>query len=96
MDNISEIVGQLEVKLQSLLFKFNNLNEEKQVLLDKQHMLKETIEQQKRLIRELEEQNKLIKVAKTISVQHKDPEITRAMINELVREIDKCMALLNE
>lgn len=46
-------------------------------------------------IKELEEQNKLMKVAGTLQGDGGGNLETKGKINELVREIDKCIALLN-
>ena len=54
------------------------------------------LESQKKTIEELEESNKLIKLAKNFSQTGIDKFDTKIKINELVREIDRCIDLLNE
>ncbi len=58
--------------------------------------LKNTIEIQKNTLNELKEQNKIIKLAKEMSPDHADNHELKIKINELVRDIDRCIDLLNE
>ena len=54
------------------------------------------LDNQKTIIKNLEDQNKIIKLAETINV---DPSVRNELklkINEMIREIDRCLAKLNE
>jgi len=55
-----------------------------------------TIEIQKNTIAGLTERNKMIKLAKNLSLSGSDSYDVKIKINELVREIDRCIDLLNE
>jgi hypothetical protein len=44
----------------------------------------------------LEEKNKILKLSTSIQSEQGDNKAARKKINELVREIDKCIALLNK
>ena len=57
--------------------------------------LSQVIENQKLDMLDLEERNKQIKLATTLAVSGKDKTGLKLKINELVREIDKCIALLS-
>jgi hypothetical protein len=59
--------------------------------------LNETIDEQKNLIKELEEKISIIKLAKATGSEdgEKNTEV-KLKINEMVREIDKCLSLLNK
>ena len=57
--------------------------------------LLQTIENQQGEIKNLEETNKQIKLAQALVFSSKDKTATKLKINELVREIDKCIALLS-
>lgn len=57
--------------------------------------LSQVIENQKLDMSDLEERNKQIKLATTLAVSGKDKTGLKLKINELVREIDKCIALLS-
>lgn len=58
--------------------------------------LQKTIELQKNALYELKEENKMIKLAKEMSSTNTDVHDVKIKINELVRDIDKCIDLLNE
>lgn len=58
--------------------------------------LKKTIALQKNALMELKEENKLIKLAKEMSMTSSDVHDLKIKINELVRDIDRCIDLLNE
>ncbi len=55
-----------------------------------------TLQVQKNTINELTEQNKLIKLAKEMSAEKTDNHELKIKINELIRDIDRCIDLLND
>ncbi|MEO8760483.1 MAG: hypothetical protein ABI448_06300 [Bacteroidia bacterium] len=58
--------------------------------------LTQVVENQKNAISNLEHTNKNIKLAQTLMLQVKDKTAAKQAINELVREIEQCIALLSE
>lgn len=58
--------------------------------------LRETIELQKSTITDLEEKNKIVKIAEAVAVSKEDKRAVKLKINEFIREIDKCIATLSE
>lgn len=77
----------------------NQVLEGKNSALDLQNeisSLKSTIEIQKNTLNELKEQNKFIKLAKEMSTDNSDNHELKIKMNELVRDIDRCIDLLNE
>ena len=58
--------------------------------------LTQVVENQKNAIYNLEHTNKNIKLAQTLMLQVKDKTAAKQAINELIREIEKCIALLSE
>ncbi len=80
---------QLESEKRLLKIKISDLEEEV--------ALKEnTIEIQKNTLNDLKEQNKLIKLAKEMSPDKNVNHELKIKINELVRDIDRCIDLLND
>lgn len=65
-------------------------------LNEKYHSLSQIIENQKNEIISLEERNKKIKLATELKVSDEENSDLKLKINELVREIDRCIALLSE
>jgi hypothetical protein len=58
--------------------------------------LQKTIELQKNALYELKEENKMIKLAKEMSTEKGDTHELKIKINELIRDIDRCIDLLND
>jgi len=71
--------------------------EENKILNDKIDSLKNEKDDLQALINQLKEQIKMLKLAKQIDGDEvKESKDVKLMINEMVREIDKCIALLNK
>ena len=64
-------------------------------LQEKCSNLTQVIENQKNDISNLEETNKQIKLAQSLLASGSDKTALKLKINELVREVDKCIALLS-
>ena len=94
MKDVSTLVSGIEFKLSKVL-------DNRQLLISEIQSLKNTIENlksenqlQKENIKQLEEKSKILKLAKTLETKEGNVE-AKLKINELVREIDKCIGLLN-
>ena len=96
MSDIKSLVTNLEKKIEKLVDLHRHSSKELSALKQNTHELKQTIEQQKQTIKDLEEKNKVIKLSKSISGNNENTHELKLKINELVREIDKCTALLNK
>lgn len=89
---LSRIRGRVEeVVTENRALKDENIS-----LIAELDQLKKTIELQKNALGELKEENKLIKLAKEMSMSGSDAHDLKIKINELVRDIDRCIDLLNE
>lgn len=53
------------------------------------------LKEQKLSANQLQETNKVLKIAKSLGADHENVAVAQKTINELVREIDKCIALMN-
>ena len=95
MKNLSHIVTSLHSKVEKLVHLHKKLQEDYESLAKENTDLIKIIEQQKINTNKLEEKNKVIKLAKTLSETNENSLDIKLKINELVREIDKCIALLN-
>lgn len=82
-------------KIEKLILLHRNLEEDKMRLnAEKQNLLK-IIQELKIKNNYLEEQNKAIRMARDIKEDGESSLELKLKINEMVREIDKCIALLN-
>lgn len=95
MDNISPVVSGLHQKVEKLVSAYNHEKGQVEKLGDEVQSLKMQLEEQKKIIEDLQNKYKVIKLAKSISGENGEARDLKLKINELVREIDKCMALLN-
>lgn len=73
-----------------------SLKRENLLLSQELEALNKTIALQKNALAELKEENKLIKLAKEMSMSGSDVHDLKIKINELVKDIDRCIDLLNE
>ena len=90
-----KVISVFEGKLRHFMFLYEKLEQEnaslKQLLLKKE----EEINQFKQSLKESEAQYADLKTARTISLYDKDIKETKQRLSGLVREIDRCIALLN-
>ena len=94
MDKVSLIVSGLEYKIKKLVDLHNQTTTENIKLKQEIKNLKDIIENQKVIIDKTEEKNKVHTIAKVL--ENRKDNKAKLRINELVREIDKCIALLNK
>jgi inorganic pyrophosphatase len=87
IDSIESKVIQLREQQLKLLYEIRERKKEIE-------QIKEIQEQQKQTIKELEDKIKLLKIAKTTETKEGAVD-AKLKINELIREIDKCIGLLN-
>ncbi|CAL2079203.1 hypothetical protein LNI90_07760 [Tenacibaculum dicentrarchi] len=90
-----EAIYLLEDKLKILLHKYQFLKEENQVLRENHAKLHVLLEEKTQELKIKQEEYQLLKVVKTIQGSSENRKETKQKINTLVREIDKCISLLN-
>jgi hypothetical protein len=95
MEKVSIILPRLEYKIKKIVDLQNNTLTENQKLKQELNDIKHIIENQKVTINNFKEKAKVLMIAKTLE-NGKDSYQAKLKINELVREIDKCIALLNK
>ncbi len=95
MEEVSLIISSLEKKTKELLKNHSELRRRNTGLESELSELRKTVDSQKEAIKNLEERNKIIKLAKSLTESNPDTAEMKYKINELVREIDKCIAQMN-
>lgn len=95
MGEILVLATNIEFKTKKLVEQCEKNKEEKNQLIEKNEELKQKTESQRKEIQALKEKNKLLQIAKSIKSTEGKTEI-KLKINEMVREIDNCIALLNK
>ena len=91
-----KLIGSFEGKLRHFMFLYEELRKEN---ADLKHLLSQKDDEIRRLElsrKELEASYTDLKMARTISLYDKDIKDTKQRLSSLVREVDRCIALLNE
>jgi len=96
MSNVIEIVDSLQSKLNRLLSKYELLQIENQQLLEKSEKLVQEVQEQQESLNSIEKKYDSLKIANAIVGSKEDKHSTKLKINTLIREIDKCIAQLDE
>jgi uncharacterized coiled-coil DUF342 family protein len=93
---MQELIKQLLEKVKMLTEKYQQQVQKNNELEIQLAELKQKLTQQNETLKDLEERNKILKLAKSLN-GNTDENISgiKLKINELVKEIDKCVALLN-
>ena len=91
-----KLISTFETKLRHFMFLYGELKQEnsrlQQQLIEKEKKIEVLKTEQK----VLESQYTNLKMARTISLYDKDIKETKQRLSSLVREVDRCIALLNE
>ena len=92
---MKETIERLHNKIVLLLENYQQLKEELKVSNQRVNVLSKQLDEQHQTIQQLNEKNKVLKLSTSIQNKQGDNKAAKQKINELVREIDKCIALLN-
>jgi|TARA_B110000438_G_scaffold74134_1_gene74251 hypothetical protein len=89
------IISSLELKINKLLSSYNNLKIENNDLKNENSKISLELEEKYIEINALNDKIKIMSISKSVDVSNDDVKETRLKINEYIREVDKCIALLN-
>ncbi|MBT3612332.1 MAG: hypothetical protein HN522_05275 [Flavobacteriales bacterium] len=93
---MKNIVNKIEVKLGKLIAKYQQVKQEKLILQQENDDFVASLKLKEIEILNLQEKVKLMNISKSVDASKQEVKETRLKINEYVREIDKCIALLNK
>ena len=94
---MKEVVENIEKKVLKIISLYRSSQSEKEEILLMNKKLKSDLNEKNNLIKSLEEKIKLLRITKSVATQESEiNKESRQKINEYVREIDKCIALLNK
>ncbi|NUM32274.1 MAG: hypothetical protein HUU47_08120 [Bacteroidetes bacterium] len=96
MSETEEIFQRIKHKIEQLVLRNKELQNQNKDFEKKIHDLEKTIEIQRETIKDIEEKNKLLKIANKITEDDTQKKELKLKINEFIREIDKSIALLND
>ena len=94
-DNLTQAVERIQQKTSHLLAICNTLKEENSLLTTENDRLTKMVEGQLQNTKELEEKLRVIRLAKSFSETNEKTFDIKEKIDDFVREIDKCIKLLN-
>ena len=94
MEQAKDLVSRINEQVLELLGRHQTLRGERTELQARNAELQETIEKLNTEIDQLKEQIVKLKISKSLT-DKKDSNEVKAKVDELLREIDKCVGLLN-
>ncbi len=89
------ILNGIKGKIHSVKEKLQEQQVQNQELSVHNEALQQDVRQKQSRIKELEEKNQKLNLVKGIMAESENSDDARIRINKIVREIDKCIALLN-
>ena len=95
MELTSDIAIRLNKSIDALIAVTNQLQSENTLLKSQNADLKNAAELKEQEFKHLKQQNEVLSVAKSLSGDGESNKEAKLKINELLREIDKCISLIN-
>jgi len=89
------IIVDMKRKVKAVAARLESQLEENSRLRVANEELEQKLKQKQKKIEDLEQKNNTIKLAKAFLAESTDAHEARIKINRIVRDIDKCIALLN-
>lgn len=96
IDTFLQQIEQIRQKVVRLQRRNQQLEAGQQVWREKAQALQLQLQESRRMVGELESQLKILKIAKGIQQDPKAKQEAKLKINEFIKEIDKCIALMND
>ena len=93
--SLNNLISSIEIKLNNLLSSYKKVKSINSSLKEENANLLLDIEQKNIEINALKDKIKIISISKSVDVSKGDIKQTKLKINEYIREIDKCIAQLN-
>jgi len=91
-----DILNSLKERTKQIMALCDGLKEDKESLLTTNRELIQKVAQHEKEIDNIKTKFSTLKIAKTVSGTDNDIHETKFRVNKIVREIDKCIALLNK
>jgi len=90
------VFNSLEEKIKKIIDLHDQLKSENHRLLTENNELSENLKLKDNEIKALQTKHEHLKLAKLLSTKGEDSHDAKLKVNRIVREIDKCIALLNK
>ena len=89
-------IDRLQKKLERLVSKHQEEKSSNLLLKERLLSLQEQLKKEQQSVLDLKDKNKILKLSASLHGEEQDTKAARQRINELLREVDKCIALLNK
>ena len=89
-------LDQIKIKVEKLIMLHDKLYEQNAQLEHEKIMLEEKLHVQNRIINELKEKDKITNLASAINTNNQDSREVKKKISNYIKEIDRCLAMLNK
>ena len=93
--DFSSKLAEIKAKVQKLVSLHREAYENNSRLLKENAELSEIVDKQNKLLKEMNEKIKTIQIARSVTETEPDNHRLKLKINELIREVDKCLSQLN-
>lgn len=95
MKDLVTVVSEIEFKTRKLAGQYEGCKSRNEALQKENEQLREELKTLKFKVTELQNRNQIIKIAKALEKEKGSTE-AKKMINGLLREVDRCIGLLND
>lgn len=85
----------LRDKVEHLISLYEQVKVERDMLISEITLLRDTVDTKDRRIQELEDKNKKLQLAEAFKVSSTDKQDAKQKIGKIVKEIERCIGLLN-
>jgi hypothetical protein len=89
------ISDRIKQKIELLVSSFDRVKHENEMLLAQKNELERLLREKEQAYSELEERYSRLKFARAFQASSEDVHDAKIRVNRIVREIDRCIALLN-
>lgn len=96
MSDVYHEVAQIQTLAYELVQQYEQAYNENDVLKDRLSELQDELADKSKRLELLEQELRAAKIARSMVHEEEDAGLAKAKISSLVREIDRCIALLNE
>lgn len=96
MSKYSKSLDSIDKKVDMLLEYCDALREQNEILLAENENLVNLSSELKTELKDLEEKHRILKLARSVAQTDEKTLDIKSKINDFVREIDKCIAILNK
>ena len=96
MADIQALIQNIKQKTEKVVAKNQRLSDDNITLNKKIETLENSLNLQRETIKDLEDKNKLLKIANSMASDDEGRKALRQKITSVIREIDKSMSLIND